>query len=451
MKRFICTLCALLLLTIPNITIAVNSHETTANYAFLMETADGIPLFEHNADVVAYPASLTKIMTVMLVLEIIDDDSNDLALYNVVTTSGTALQNLSPLGSHAQPTLVAGEEMTIQDLLYSAMLVSANESCNVLAEAVAGDIEVFVDMMNNRAYEIGAHNTNFVNTHGLHDEAHVSTARDMALITMEARRLPKFLQIVYTEIYETEPTNKHNEPRVWINTNALIRRTHRHRPEFFFAPARGVKTGYTTPAGHCLVSLASVGEMELLSVVMYAGVTDELVGRHFFESRNLLEWGFGNFERRTIVQQGLPIYSQPVTAGRNADEIVLVTQHDLQRVVSNDFECDDLKLVPVINENAGPRNRAGILYAPIEQGVVLGYVEVIDGDELLATIPLIANTYIERDGRAYFSMRFSDTYDRYGILLWIAFFLLLALIIAYVIFIIVHNKRRRNKMAWGKK
>ncbi|MCL2547183.1 MAG: D-alanyl-D-alanine carboxypeptidase [Oscillospiraceae bacterium] len=441
MKRFISALCALTIM-LTSAASAVTLPETTAGYVILVETTSGRILFEHNADEPAYPASLTKIMTVMLALENLDLDQ-------VLTVSNTALQNLSPYGSHARPRLIEYEQLTVRNLLYSAMLVSANEACNVLAEAVAGSVEAFVDMMNARAREIGANNTNFTNAHGLHDIAQVTTARDMYLITMEARRLPMFLQMAYTEIHELPPTNMHDQSRVWVNTNALIRRQHNHRPEAFYAPARGVKTGFTTPAGHCLVSLATLGGLEQLLVVMDAGLTDENVGRHFFESRRLLEWGFSNFERRELVNRGRPIISQEIAAGHNAGDIVLVTQDNFEDVMPNDFDPDDLIFRPVIDQDVGQRNRAGVLIAPVERNDVFGHVEIWDGEELLGTILLIANASVERAAGAYFSMRLSEFWEAYGTWLIVGIIALFALLIFYIIVTILYNKRRRREMTRG--
>ena len=190
-----------------------------------------------------YPASLTKIMTCLIALE----NGN---LSDVVTVSESALADLDEDSSVAG--LVVGEQMTLENLLYCMMVVSGNDACNVIAEHVAGSVTDFVRMMNQRAYELGCTNTHFNNPHGLHDESHYTTARDLAIITQAALKSENFRQIVDTYEYKLPDDNmRQNIPKL-KTTNMLIYQSMSN--SLYYPRAHGIKTGYTSQAGRCVIS-----------------------------------------------------------------------------------------------------------------------------------------------------------------------------------------------------
>ena len=261
-----------------------------AGFALVAESKSGEILFSKRAHDRAYPASLTKIMTVLLAIEAVE--RGDLSLDDTVTVSASALHNLSEYGSSAG--LMVGEELSFRDLLYCAMLISANEACNVLAEQVAGNVTDFVAMMNAKAAELGCEGTNFVNTHGLHDEKHYTTAYDIYLITMEARKLPVFLQIAGTASHTVPATNK-SAARGLTTTNHLISAL--RNPIYFYPDATGGKTGFTTPAGNCLVSSAEKNGLETICVVLSAVRLEDGRAAVYVDSITLHDWVFENYIR----------------------------------------------------------------------------------------------------------------------------------------------------------
>jgi len=233
--------------------------DSTASLLVNLET-DQV-LHEENADEIRYPASITKIMTALLTLEAIG--RGELTMDTMVTVSPAALMDITDDSSTAN--IVAGEQISIHDLLYCLMLASANEAANILAMAVAGDIATFVEQMNQRAQELGMENTHFVNPHGLHNSEHYSTAKDIYKMTKEAMTHAPFREIVSTGQYTTAATNL-SEARTLYNTNGLLARY--KFAGYLYSGTIGVKTGSTAEAGYCLVAAAKKNGITLVSVVL---------------------------------------------------------------------------------------------------------------------------------------------------------------------------------------
>ena len=232
--------------------------------ALLVDANTGNVVYAKNEHEEMYPASLTKIMTALLVLEAVDD--GQLSLTQQLTASHSAMTaGLEEDGSTAG--ILEGETMTVEQFLYCMLVVSANEACNVLAEAVAGDIDTFVEKMNAKAQELGCENTHFVNPTGLHDPQHYTSAWDLYLITKEAMTHSDFMRFCDTSSVTIPATNL-SEARTLHTTNYLIDGW-RSRG-YINKDAHGVKTGSTSDAGHCLVSTATRGSMSFISVVLAA-------------------------------------------------------------------------------------------------------------------------------------------------------------------------------------
>ena len=157
--------------------------------------------------------------------------------------------------------ILSGEELTVEQLLYGLLVHSANDAANVLAEQVSGSIEAFVELMNTKAAELGMKDTHFVNTHGYHDDNHYTTARDMAKLALYAVQNETFQKIVSTATYDIPPTNKYTKVRNLSNNNALINPMKGQK--YLYSPAKGIKTGHTSKAGHCLLSEAEKNDLHL--------------------------------------------------------------------------------------------------------------------------------------------------------------------------------------------
>ena len=241
---------------VPEITIEAKS-------ALLVDLDTDQVLYEQEANETRYPASITKIMTCLLTLEAVG--RGDLSMDTMVTVPAEALEGLPEDSSTAN--LKAGEEMTLNDLLYCLMLNSANEAATTLAITVGGDIPTFVEMMNQRAQELGMTGTHFANPHGLHNDDHYTTAWDIYRMAKEAMTHAPFRQIVSTGRYDTAATNM-SDPRQLANTNGLLARY--KYPGHLYAGTIGIKTGSTNQAGYCLCAAAKKKGHTLVSVVLGA-------------------------------------------------------------------------------------------------------------------------------------------------------------------------------------
>ncbi|MBE5915785.1 MAG: D-alanyl-D-alanine carboxypeptidase [Pseudobutyrivibrio ruminis] len=258
--------------------------DVVAESAIVMEQETGTILYSKNMDDQHYPASITKIMTALLVLENCDLDET-------VTFSAEAVYG-TELGSSSIARDV-GEEMTVEQTLYGMMLESANECAYALGEHVAGDIPTFVDMMNERAKELGCTNTHFNNTNGLPDEEHYTSAHDMALIARAAYAIPKFAEIVGTKNYTIPPTNKHEDSTPLNNHHQML---HYYKTnKYLYEYCMGGKTGYTVVAGATLVTYAKKDGMTLICVVMKDNTTDQ-----YLDTTNLFEYCFDNFNAYAV-------------------------------------------------------------------------------------------------------------------------------------------------------
>ena len=255
--------------------------DTSGAYAVMLFDADsGTILYQKNIDETIEPASTTKILTLLLALENGDMDE-------VVTVSANAA---AQIGSTLEPKLQEGEQVVFKDLINGMMLASGNEAATAVAEAVSpdGTVEGFVNMMNAKVQELNMTHTTFTTPHGMHNEAHITTARDMAILTQYALSNPEFVKIVGQETYTMPPTNLYPAERIVQNTNQLLRTD----TEYYYSYATGVKTGSTPYAGDCLVSSASKGGMNLACLIYKVADKDPL---RWTLSKDLYEWGFSNF------------------------------------------------------------------------------------------------------------------------------------------------------------
>ncbi len=262
--------------------------------ALVYEVDTDTMIYGYNMDEIRYPASLTKIMTCMVALELIAEQNVDLE--TIVTVSEEVAANIDPSGSGMH--LVAGEELRLIDLLYGLMVESANDAASVIAEYLSGSEGAFVGKMNQRAAQLGCTQTNFANVHGLHDENHYTTARDMARIMAQAISDETFCTLFSTSYYEIEATNK-SDLRKLYTTNEMIARV--GSLENYDSRVVGGKTGFTTPAGRCLVTLSEQNDLRLITVVMGAenkygedGWTVVSAG-HFVQTSALLDFCFDRY------------------------------------------------------------------------------------------------------------------------------------------------------------
>ena len=351
--------------------------EATASLLVDMDT--GQVLHEVNADEMRYPASITKVMTALLVVEAVA--RGELSMDTVITVDAAALTDITDDSSTAN--IVAGEEITIQNLLYCLMVVSANEAANILAMAVSGDIPTFVELMNTRAQELGMEGTHFVNPHGLHNADHYSTARDIYTMAKEGMTHATFRELVSTDTYTVPATNKSAE-RTLYNTNGLLTRFKYYG--YVYPGTIGIKTGSTPEAGYCLVSAATRKGTTLCSVVL--GCENPETGsnkvdrKQFTQSAKLLDWGYDNFSTATLLDADTYLEEMPVKFSADSSHVVVHPAESVRTLIPGQF--DEAKLDLRLNMDS--KNAI----APISAGQSLGTVSVIYDGQEYAQVDMVA-------------------------------------------------------------
>lgn len=249
--------------------------------AVLMTQDKGEVIFEKDPDSIRYPASMTKILTVLLGIMFVDD------LQETITVSETAVN--VPEDSSTMH-LKVGEEIRFIDVLYGTMLVSANDGANVIAEVVSGDVDRFVTMMNDTAASLGCQNTHFVNPHGYHDDNHYSTARDMAIIAREAMKNETFREIARTVTYQIPRTNMQRARTLTTKSDYMLPGSEESPNKYYYEYATGIKTGSHSRSGWCFAGSASKDGVDLVSIVMYTGKRNR-----WNDTIKLMNYGFSQY------------------------------------------------------------------------------------------------------------------------------------------------------------
>ncbi len=356
MKKWIgALLAALCMVTLLPVQAAAVELPLTSRAALLMEKTTGQILFAQNEHEKLEPASVTKIMTLLLTMDAID--SGALAYDDVVTVSA----NAAGMGG-SQVWLAEGEQITVEELLKCVCVSSGNDAAVALAEKVAGVTELFVEQMNNRARGLGMDDTHFVNPTGLTAEGHVTSAHDIALMSREL--LTKHPDIrSFTTIWTDSIRGGTFD---LANTNKLIRR---------YDGATGLKTGYTASAGYCISATAEREGMELIAVVMKGETAD----KRNADAKALLNYGFSAYALVSAAPEE-PLPALPVTMGET-DSVSLTLPPDALTAVVEKAQAAALERRIDLPES---------LPAPVRQGQQVGTLTLCSGDTELVTVPILA-------------------------------------------------------------
>lgn len=334
--------------------------------AILCEPESGQVILANNADEPRPMASVTKVMSILLALEAVEQGRA--ALDDEVTVSA----NASGMGG-SQVFLDTNETIRYGDLLRSMIVASANDATIAAGEYLYGSQELFVQQMNERARELGMTNTHFVNATGLPAEGHVSTARDIARMLSELIRHDIYFN--YSGIWMEDLTHADGRVTSLTNTNRLIR---------LYDGCDGGKTGFTNAAGYCLAATASRGDMRLVCVVLGSD-TSKL---RFDGAAALLDYGFANYRLYPVARQGTPVKGEIPVRGGNPASIPLLLGRDLTLLLPRGDE----------NSVQFSANLPEALEAPIHAGDVCGSVDVVLRDEIVARLPLLAGADSETSG-----------------------------------------------------
>lgn len=333
-----------------------------AKSAILMEESTGNILYESNPDERVPIASVTKVMTMLLIMEAVD--SGKISLDDMVTVSENAM-------SYGGSTmfLETGEQLTVNDMLKGIAVASANDGCVAMAEHLAGSESAFVDMMNEKAKELGMENTHFMNTNGLDEDDHYSSARDVAIMSRELMKHETIFN--YTSIWmDTLRGGKFQ----LANTNKLIR---------FYDGANGLKTGSTSKALCCLSAAAKRNDMQLIAVVLGAPTSAE----RFASAKSLLDYGFANYAVNTQITAGDEV--QKIAVEKGVDKEVGVVAGDSCSTLVKKGQEDNITKEIKIDET---------ITAPIEAGQKIGTMTISRDGEVIADIDLNASSAVEKKG-----------------------------------------------------
>lgn len=335
------------------------SLDIKAKSAILMEVNTGKVLYEMAADEKLPPASITKIMSLLLVMEAIDRGEVD------TETVVTASEHACSMGG-SQIWLEPGESMTVDELLKATVIASANDACVALGELLAGSEEGFVSLMNERAKELGMNNTNFVNCTGLDDEGHLTTAHDVAI--MSAELIKHDLVKQYSTVWMDTLRDGKSE---LVNTNKLVR---------FYKGTTGLKTGTTSTAGYCLSATAERDGMELVAVIMAGDSSND----RFNGAKKLLDFGFANYSFKVLESELKETEVQLEDGVKN--KIKVETAGVVNLLLPKKINSE-IKRTVVWNKN---------ITAPIKKGTVLGKVIITAQDEELGEIEILAAETVKK-------------------------------------------------------
>lgn len=323
----------------------------SAKSALLMDADTGTIIFEKNKDEKLPPASITKIMTMLLIMEALDEGK--ITLDEMVRTSEYA----ASMGG-SQIFLEPGEEMTVRDLLKGIALASGNDASVAMAEKIAGTEAHFVQMMNERAKELGMTNTNFVNSNGLPAENHYTTAADIAIMSRELMKHEEVAE--FTSLYQDYLRKETEKPFWLVNTNKLVR---------FYPGADGLKTGYTSEAKFCLAATAKRDNFRVIAVVLGAPDTKTRNA----EVSAMFDFAFAQYQNVPLIQDGEEIGTIVVEKGEQ-EKINLVADHQYSILMKKGEKTDDIRYELVYDEN---------LKAPIAIGQRIGKIVVYKGDDIV--------------------------------------------------------------------
>lgn len=367
MKKFFVILLIMVLMLPITVAKATDNNEITlgkmAKSVVLMEASTGKIIYERNANEKLHPASMTKMMSMLLILESIE--KGNLKWNDMITVS----ENASSMGG-SQILLETGEQMSVDDLFKGIAIASGNDAVVALAEKVAGTEEVFVKMMNDKAKELGLKNTNFKNPHGLDATDHYSSAYDMAMIAKELVRHEKVLE--YSSIYEYYLRDGTDRKTWLVNTNKLVR---------FYDGVDGLKTGYTKEAGYCLTATAMKNGMRIIAVVM--GEPDSKTRNK--EVTELLDYAYAQYVLDTIIDSSKVLGKKLVNKGREKYAELVLTE-DATNLIKKGEQSNNVTYEIKTNN----------LEAPLKKGDVVGTLILKENNKKIKTINITVKNNIDK-------------------------------------------------------
>lgn len=340
----------------------------------LMDAKSGQILASYQANKQVYPASTTKMLTAVVALENGDLDMEMTATQIAVSDIGKDGMNIG---------IQAGEVIRMEDLLHAMLIVSANETANIIAENICETREAFMNLCNQKASEIGMENTNFTNPCGMHNENHYTTAMDLGMLACYAMKNETFRSIVKKTSFKMPVTNKHSTWNTMYTSNILLKSNNFNGYEII-----GIKSGYTDPAGRCLITGAKNNDGEELIVVVM-GVRDGNSGEIITNiSTKLLEHGFKNFQNINLIHKDVFLGLQQIDNARDNTPLVLVAQDDLEAFTLATVDTEKIEIKLNIND---------WLTLPVKQNDLVGTADFYYYNQCLGTVNVVAGNNVYSD------------------------------------------------------
>ena len=402
----------------------------TANAVYLINADTGTVIYSQNADQKAYPASITKLMTAILTAEKFDTPDK---LGTMVTVEKSDIAPLQGTGSSLMGAgLKAGEQLTVEQLLYGMLLPSGNDAAMVLARVVGGDVSNFAKMMNEKAQEIGCKGTHYVNPHGLTDPQQYTTAKDTYLIAKYAMAIPELATVVDTARKSIDTSTTHY---TLLNTNKMISSSNYYYKHTQIV--KGIKTGSTSDAGDCLVSYATYKGSTYYCVVMGCQKVDNVCTSAFKNTMPLYTWAFGGFGVENLVEKNSMQATVPLQLAWDKSEIKLVAAGQFNALIPNGTDVSkSVKLKMHVPKS---------VMAPVAKGQKLGTADIMLNGQKLGTIDLISNESVSRSQPLYFVYIAGKFF--HSLLFKVLCVVLILLLAAFFTLSFLHNRsrKRRNK------
>ena len=393
--------------------------EVTADAAILMDMATGEILYDKQMDKQKFPASTTKVMTALLTMELLKLTDHVIIDQETSFTEGSRIY------------LLEGEELTVEQLLSAMLIESANDAAVALAKKISGSVSDFAVLMNQRAKELGATNTQFSNPNGMPDETHLTTAHDLALIAREGMKHDTFRRIVTTYRY-TIPATALQDTRYLYNSNRLLY-DERHKVIYKgtqrpikYDGITGIKTGYTIAAGSCLIASAKRGDSEFLAVVLQSEPNSL-----YLDVITLLEYGFDNYQTVSKMAAGETVGEVKVKDGTQGT-IPVMAGTDVKATLLRNASAENLDVKVVLDDK---------LSAPLSKGDKAGEIQIYDGDVLLASFDAVVSQDVEKSV-ILSSLSIVGTILKYAAL---GILILVGILAAILIVLILRNQRLQEK------
>ncbi len=400
----------------------INGFTLNAKTAILYSLDTGDVLYSQNADTKVYPASLTKMLSAVVLIENTTDLDKEILTY-------TEKANNEILGTGSVVVgLKIGEQLTARQALNCLLVSSGGDVAYMIAHHYGGSTDGFVALMNEKAKEIGMASSHFGNPVGLHDEQTYTTGNDILTLTKYALKYDVFKEITSTVRYTLPATNMSKE-RHYSTTNYLINPT----TNYYYSYASGVKTGFTTEAGRCVVSTASYGGYNYLCVIMGCDNSDGR--RHeFIDSRSLYRWAFNNFEYKSILDTTKPVTEIEVELSLDTDHIPLYAEKELAQIFPKNADTSTVTIKPNLVSDK--------VDAPIAAGTVLGTADVIYSEEKIGTVNLVAGETVKSSFVLVVARVFKNIFSSTAFKIILAVIILA--ILAYIGMIIKLNYGRKT-------